>query len=167
MADATSKAGMATNLDNDTDEEPPGLLSSGEESQTSDDEDFVPNCEEESDVTSEEPIPVAKPKAAPALTSGHKRTASHLDAPMPKVAKRRKNKRNTSHVSKQECLDVQEIKHDLETKGCSCGEDCLKKLCKHGARAVRAIEKLRLQRFQGKKSRDMQNAHQQIFRTPG
>ena len=167
MAEATSKADMGKNLDRDTDEEPPGLIDTDEEYLTSEDEDFQPNCEEDSDETSEEEIPVEIAKAAPAQTSGIKRTGSHLDATTPKVVKRRKNYRNTSHASKLECLDVDEIKHCLETKGCSCGNDCLKKLCKHGARAVRAIEKLRLQRFQGKMSRDMQNAHHHFSRTPG
>ena len=53
MAEAPSKADMATNLDSDTEEEPPGLIDHDEVSDISDDEDFNPNCEEESDDTSE------------------------------------------------------------------------------------------------------------------
>ena len=148
MVEAKSKVDMPTNLDSDseTEEEPPGLMAHDEMTDDSDDEDFAPNCVNGSD--DEDEIPGEHSKAAPARTSG-KRSGSHLDTTR-KVVKRRKNQRNTSHASKLECLDVQEIKHCLETKGCSCGEDCLKKLRNHGARAVRAIEKLRLQRFQGK-----------------
>ena len=163
MVEAKSKVDMPTNLDSDSDEEPLGLMSHDEMTDDSDDKDFV-NCSD--DDTSEEEISGEHSKAAPARTSG-KRSGSHLDVTR-KVVKRRKNQRNTSHASKLECLDVQEIKHCLETKGYSCGEDCLKKLCKHGAHAVRAIEKLRLQRFQpGYRSSDMQNAHHHFSHTPG
>ena len=159
MVEEKSKVDVHTNLDSETDEEPPGLISNIEEhiSDSSDDEDD-PDCANGSeDETSEEEFPHQPAEAAPAPTSG-KRSSAHMDT-TPKVVKRRKNRRNTSHASKLECLDVQEIKECLETKGCSCGADCLKKLKTHGVRAVRAIEKLRLQRFQGKFSGDMENVH--------
>jgi len=166
MVEAKGKVDMQTNPDSETEEEPPGLLPEGHITDDSDDEDYIDDCaNDDEDETGEEECTAKRSKAAPAPTSC-KRSGAHLD-PTPKVVKRRKNRRNTSHASKLECLDIQEIKHCLETKGCSCGEDCLKKLSKHGARAVRAIEKLRLQRFQGKYSVDMQNAHHHFSHTPG
>ena len=149
MVEKESKAGMTTNLGSDTEEEPPGLISSDEEGEDSSDSEFAPNCEDSSDETSEEEFDAEHAKAAPERRRGTKRSGAPLDS-RPKVRVRRKNQRNTSHASKLECIDVQNIKHCLETKGCSCGQDCLKKLSKHGAKAVRALEKLRLQRFQGK-----------------
>ena len=145
-----SKASKDTNLGSDTEEEPPGLIDTDDEaSEDSDDSDFAPNCENNNDETSEEELDAEHAKAAAARRTGTKRSGAPLDS-RPKVRVRRKNQRNTSHASKLECIDVQNIKHCLETKGCSCGQDCLKKLRKHGGRAVRALEKLRLQRFQGK-----------------
>ena len=167
MVEEESKADMATNLlESDTEEEPPGLISHDEASDSSDDSDFSPDCENDSDETSEEELDAEHAKAAPARRTGTKRSGAPLDV-RPKVRVRRKNQRNTSHASKLECIDVQDIKHCLETKGCSCGKDCLKKLRQHGARGVRALEKLRLQRFQGKYAFDMQNAHHHFSHTPG
>ena len=166
MVEEASKAGMATNRDSETEEEPPGLVSESEASDSSDDSDFEDNGEKDSESESEEECDGTHAKAAPARKKGNKRSGSPLVA-LPKVRVKRKNQRNTSHASKLECIDVQEIKHCLQTKGCSCGKDCLKKLRQHGARAVRALEKLRLQRFQGKYAFDMQNAHHHFSHTPG
>ena len=167
MVEEKSKADMSTNLDSNNVKEPLGRMSHNEKTDLSDDDDIDPNYKKESeDETSEEETPGEYAKATAARTTGTKRSGSHLDVTR-KVAKRRKNQRNTSHASKLECIDVQEIKHCLENKGCSCGKKCLKKLCKHGARAVRSLEKLRLQRFQGNKFRDIQNAHHHFSPTPG
>ena len=82
-------------------------------------------------------------------STGRKRGTQHLHGAT-NVRKRSKKGHNTSHAAKEQCVDIQEIKECLNTKDCHCDKQCLQKLKHHKSRAIRAIEKLRLQRFSGK-----------------
>ena len=101
-----------------------------------------------------------------ASTVSSKRDCSHLHCTS-KVHKRRKHHRNTSHVAKVECMDVQEIKKCLQCKRCTCGQKCMHKLSAYKQRAVAVIEKMRRQRFAGKQLATFHCAHNQVPPTPG
>ena len=140
---------MNTHHGTTSEEDVPGLLSDDHVTDDEDDANILQKCTKDmSGETSEEDLAANAFNAALALTSS-KRTSSYLKS-TPDLAKRSKKDHNITHASKLQCMDIQEIKECLASKGCACGEACFGRLKGFGTRAVRAIENLRLQRFAGK-----------------
>lgn len=122
--------------------------SSDEDSDTEVEYQNAKTCTKDNSSETEEEDFSAGDSKASAQRSQSKRRSIHLDSTLT-VSKKSRKSRNTSHASKIECVDIQEIKQCLSTKKCNCGDKCLQKLKTFKARAVRAIEKIRLQRFSG------------------
>lgn len=153
MAGANYKRDKDTDLDSsETEEEFLGLMAkdlTDEEEET--DDRYIARSKNGRSSTHVEEKATTASQASLTLSNSHtpgKRKSPDLVA-TPNAVKRSKKQRNTSQAFKLQCIDIQEIKACLDTKGCTCGEKCFKKLQQHQNRAVRAIENLRLQRFAG------------------
>ena len=149
----TDQVSRDADLDPDDEVSLPNLCnySSSEESDSdSSDSEYDEKVETCNSETEEEDVSAyASATAAAAPLSQKKRNNEHLEDTQ-NTPKRARTQRNKSHACKLECLDVQEIKTLLFSKKCSCEQNCFEKLKAYKERAVRAIEKIRLQRFSGK-----------------